>query len=555
MSIPFLYPPEAPYTERLRALTNILGKKTGIEQRIALRLAPRQSFEMNFTVDQITQRPIIENILFSAQQNTFSLPLWSDVSYITSPVTATDTTINLDTTVSDFRDGNNLLIIDPTLTKSEIQTITSQGTASIALTAGTTYSWPVGTQVIPLQDCLIGNVVKSSRSPVGLSSYTITFNVLDASSNLGITPPPYNYLGIGTDGYALVVDDPNLIEDVIQESNDMNIIIIDSNSGAFTNITYWDIARRGSVKSWITTNRTGLWRVRKFFHQMNGQLTSFFMPTFAHDVTPVANITSGSSTMNVVNVGLTAYSGLGNEPRQYIRLELANQTTYTAAVLSTSIISGTVEQITINGTWPSNITYTNIARVTILERVRFASDDLTITHNADLGYSKITCPVIAVIEGDDETFNLGSGPIQGTTGGGGTGGMGTGGGSPVPNPMGIVPCVIDGSSPPTIILTVSGGIVTSGGGSWCGNGTFTCSGGGPWGTNAFCDTMGSQGIACAAIGDGSNLPVGSWYYFESRVQLNTIIPITGGSKDSPSGGSGFGNSLSGDVTGISISVA
>lgn len=555
-SIPFLFRPEAPIAERLVGLTDVLKMKNGHEQRIAMRIAPRQEFTYNYAFDEITERPIVENILLTAQKATFSVPLWSDVSALTSAITSGDTTINLDTTVSDFREGNNLLIL-ATNGSYEILTVTSQSTTQINLTAGTANNWPIGTEVYPLQDCLITRVVPSSRAAWGLVSYTFDWSVLDASINLGITPPPYNYLGIGNDEFVLVVDDPNMIDNVIQESSDMGIVLIDENTGPFTNITYQASARRGSNKTWLTTNRTGLWRVRKFIHQMNGQQTSFLVPTFAHDITVVANIASGASTLNVANVGLTTYSGLGNAPRQYIRVELVSGVTYTALVLSTSVLSSTVEQITVLGTWPANVTVANVYRVSVLERVRFASDTVNISHLDLLGKSKISCPIIAVLEGTDYNLGGGGGVIIGDGGGGvPIPTKGTGGGSTIPNPHGLVPCVVDGSSPPTVTLTVTGGVVTSDSSSWCGNGVFTCSmGSNSWGTNLFCDHMGSQGITCATLGDGSNLPPGTWYYFEFRVQLNVIFPVSGGGTDSPAGASGSGSSLSGDVTGINVSVS
>lgn len=435
MSIFFPYQPESPVTEKLVSLTDVLTLKSGLEQRVGLRIAPRQELTYNYLLDEVTERPFFENILFTAQNATFSVPIWSDVAYVTSPITATNTVLNISTLYSDFRNGNKLAIFSSDGSLTEILTISTFTETQITVTSGAVNSWPVGTRVFPLQDCLIGSVVKSSRSPVGLVSYAIQFNVIDSSINLAtaITYPTYGTLGIGADALVPVVDDYNMIENVIQESNDMSIMLIDGNTGTFSNLTYLAMARRGSVKSWTTTGRVALWYVRKFLHQINGRLTSFFLPTFAHDVTAVANITSGSSTLNVVNTGLTAYGGLGQGPRKYIRIEVpATGLQYVAQVASTSVISSTVEQITINGTWPDNVAYTSIARICILERVRFASDTVTIEHHDLAGTAKITVPVIAVLDGSDSVSGGGgTGPISGPLppappGGGGGGGGGTG---------------------------------------------------------------------------------------------------------------------------------
>lgn len=412
-SIFFPFPPESPVTEKLVSLTDVLSLKSGQERRVSLRVAPRQELTYNYLLDEISERPLFENILFTAQNSVFSVPMWSDVSYTSSPITAGDTVINISTAVSDFRAGNNLALYAADGSLREICTILSFTASQITLTAGTANNWGTGIRVFPLQDCLVGSIIKSSRSPVGLVSYTIQWNVIDASINLA-TPfdPSYGNLGFGDDTFTFVVDDPNEIADTIQESNNMSIVLIDGNTGTFDNITYQAMARRGSVKSWLTNTRSSLWYKRKFLHQINGRLTSFFLPTFAHDTLAVANITSGSSTINVVNTGLTTYSGLGQGPRKYIRIEVPGTGfMYTASVASVSVISSTVEQITINGTWPDNIAYTAISRIGILERVRLASDTVTITHVDLIGNAKITCPVIAVLEGGDGT-GTGTGPIK-----------------------------------------------------------------------------------------------------------------------------------------------
>src|ERR1019366_4807252 len=252
MSIPFLFPPESPVTEKLVSLTDILSLKSGLEQRVGLRYAPRQELTYNYLLNEVLERPIVENMLFTAQQQTFSVPMWFNIAYVSSPITAGDTTLNTDNRFSDFRPGNKLLIRNQDGSVFETLTISSVPTHSTLLTGAAAKNWPIGSQMIALQDCLIGSVVKSSRSPVGLVSYTIEWKVIDSTIDRATptTDPTYGTLGIGVDATVPVADDPNEIDNVLQESNDMSITMIDGNTGIFSSLTYQAMARRGSVKSW-----------------------------------------------------------------------------------------------------------------------------------------------------------------------------------------------------------------------------------------------------------------------------------------------------------------
>lgn len=402
MSNLFPWRPETPLVETLRFLTDVQGHKDGTEQRMALRVAPRQEWTFNVFSEDDLDRQRMDNMLYGAPGGVFLVPAWTDVTFLTSPLTATSTTLAASTVHSDFRAGGRLLLISADDTKYElVEGITAFDGTSITWTTGVANTWPAGTEVYPVRECMSNQVATSSRYPTNARTMTVQFAAIDNDTPLyiaGTTTLAFSALGLGPDTAKILVDDPNFCDTTLGETTDSALIIVDGNVGALSPLSYWKRSRRGSVKSWITTDRQKLWDVRVLLHYLAGRRTSFMLPTFQRDLTPVANITSGTATMDVANAGNHSYAAVGSSPHRYVRIELADGTRVIKQISSVAVIDANVERLTMSANFAASIAYINIVRVQFLEKVRIDAEDLTLTHSDLWGSCLVAVPVKAVLE-------------------------------------------------------------------------------------------------------------------------------------------------------------
>jgi hypothetical protein len=396
----FPFRPETPLTETLRFATDVLEHKDGSEQRIALRLAPRQEFQFDVMAEDGVERGKLENMLFgfdAAQK--FEIPIWTDLTWLTSFAGIAATTLVCDTTASDFRVGGKALLYQD-YDNNELVTISAVAAGSLTV-SGLTKAWPVGTEVYPVRNAIFTTPIRSRRWPTSLGQYTVQFRVTDNNRTLyavGAALVGFNTLTFGDDTGKYVLDDPNAVQDAVQETYERGIFALDNNTGMLDAVSYWDRSRRGSVKTFVTSSRARLWQVRVLLHYLNGRQKSFMLPTFANDLVVKADIASGTSTISVANTGLTQYNALARNPRKYVRVYKTDGTFVDAQVTSVLVIDAATEQVTVSSPWVSNIPAENIVRISVLEKVRVDSDDIVLSHADLIGTSSIVMPVKAVLE-------------------------------------------------------------------------------------------------------------------------------------------------------------
>jgi hypothetical protein len=396
----FVYRPETPLQETLRFLTDVLIHKDGTEQRICLRIAARTEYAGDVLVEDGPERQRIENILFDQQASTFEIPAWVDGCYLGNATAAGATMLNTDTTMSIFRNGAKAILISPDDGTYEIVTVVDVDGDHLE-TSATTLDWPAMTEIYPIRNALLTQQVRSQRWTNSLTKYTFNFALLDDTQNLyQYTPAALDFdeIGFGDDAAKLLVDDPNAVEDRLTESSDRMVSIIDNATGKFSIFSNWPKSRRSSSKGFVTTSRQKLWAAKVWLSYLNGRQTSFLLPTFASDITPLAGLVEDATTLLVANAGHSTYTALGVNPRKYIRVELANGTATYHQVTNVVEVNAVQETITVTPAWPDSVSLSNIVRISVVEKVRLDSDDITITH-ADLnGTATINMPVKAVLE-------------------------------------------------------------------------------------------------------------------------------------------------------------
>lgn len=390
----FPFEPETPLIERLQFLTDVFIHKDGTEQRVSLRKAPRQVFDMKLRREDGVERQRVDFLLFDWQSRVFGLPMWHEPTPLTGDVTAGATSINVqDTTLSDFRVGG-LAIIYESETKFDALEVTAVGPTSISFNTPVTqdYSATAGIRVMPLRTAITSQPAKESKYAVNLCDFDLTMRVLDNDVDLS------DLTGWPTYNSKILLSDPNAISGTLDGLIERELTVFDgSGGGKFSQVSTWNRARHSSAKTFVSTTRSRLWAIRKLLHALRGRQVSFYLPTFTKDVTLASLYLSGSSALTIANVGYTRYAKQ-RTPKLDLRIILNDGTTFTRTVTASSEVDANTEQLTLSSVIAQSIAPEDVARIEFLEKVRIDSDEIVIEHRSANGEANIGFPVRVVLE-------------------------------------------------------------------------------------------------------------------------------------------------------------
>jgi len=390
----FPFEPETPLIERLQFLTDVFIHKDGTEQRVSLRKAPRQVFDMKLRREDGVERQRVDFLLFDWQSRVFGLPMWHEPTLLTGDVTAGATSINVqDTTLSDFRVGG-LAIIYESETKFDALEVTAVGPTSISFNTPVTqdYSAAAGIRVMPLRTAITSQPAKESKYAVNLCDFDLTMRVLDNDVDLS------DLTGWPTYNSKILLSDANAITGTLDGLIERELTVFDgSGGGKFSQVSTWNRARHSSAKTFVSTTRSRLWAIRKLLHALRGRQVSFYLPTFTKDITLASLYLSGSSALAIVNVGYSRYAKQ-RTPKVDIRIILNDGTIFTRTVTASSEVDANTEQLTLSSVIAQNIAPADVARIEFLEKVRIDSDEIVIEHRSANGEANIGFPVRGVLE-------------------------------------------------------------------------------------------------------------------------------------------------------------
>jgi hypothetical protein len=176
----------------------------------------------------------------------------------------------------------------------------------------------------------------------------------------------------------------------------IQITRIDNATGRVTQMTRWDKSKRGSQKSFRARSRAEVAKLKKLLLSLRGRQKSFYIPTFASDLLVTATLSSGSSTMDVENIGYVRFVQ-DRERMRTFRITFTDGTSLFRVIQSSVQLSSTTERLTLDTTWPSTRPASEVQRVEFIELVRFDTDDMVLEHDRS-GSARLRAPVRTIDE-------------------------------------------------------------------------------------------------------------------------------------------------------------
>lgn len=386
----FPFRPQAPLLERLQFRTNVMEAVDGSEQRVALRRAPRQQFDLTFVVRDGSQRQRIDNLMFDWQGRVFGLPMWHEQTELTSAATIGQTSINVGTTsFADYRVGGLAIVITDDVTYDAVE-ITSIGASALNFASPLVNNHAKGAKVYPLRTAIAEGRMQIRRYVADGAELGVRFTVIDNDVSLGSTA------AFATLNSKVLLDDNNFVDSTLDETLERRLTTIDNETGIPVQRTAWDHSKKSGGKVFFSRTFQRTWEVRQLLHALKGRQASFYMPNRSKDITAAIAPSNGSSTLTIENTGYAKYVQ-SRAPRNLIRVNLTNGTQIVRTVVSASELSPTQEQLTLNTTWSADIPLNTIDRIEIIELVRVDSDEVEFLHYNSTE-AEISFPVKGVFE-------------------------------------------------------------------------------------------------------------------------------------------------------------
>lgn len=377
-----MFRPDGPILERLEWLTNVIEHFDGSEQRIRLRGTPRRIFEFAVTVSGRDRR-IAENLLDAGGAQPYIIPVWTDSQQLTNDLGSGATSITVDTSGRDFRDGG-LMCLATGPRVYEIVEIDAVAADTITLASPTGKAWPAGALVIPLRSAFLPDRVALARFTGGDAYGRLRWQCVDANDYTAATGET-EYRSV-----PVLLQRPNWTEDVRQEWQ-RKLDMLDFRTGGL----YVDDEAEGPLllqsHRWLLDGRAEIHAFRQWLYARCGRWRAFWMPTWAQDFRVVASIGSSATTIDVEHSGYTDQidEDIG---RRDIRIELANGTVYYRRITQCVEVDGDTERLTINTALGVNISAADVALVSFMHLVRLNADSVEINW-----WARDTCEVALTV--------------------------------------------------------------------------------------------------------------------------------------------------------------
>lgn len=389
----FPIPPELPFEERLEWMTDIIQAEDGSEQRIAVREHPRQLFQWSFRITTDEQRRKIENILIDFLGRTFGIPMWHEGMTLSTAVAQGDTVLNLvSTDYTDIRDGGLALIYEDEDT-FDVATVTSHTGTTITLASEVSRAYGLDARVYPLRTAVIEGKPQGRQYTVNVLDLDLTWRVTDNVADIASTGSLSTYNG------KLVMDQKNVLgknQKTMKVGYDRDQVEFDPGTGQSYQTPLDRVARHSRTKGLRATGKQGLWELRQLLWAIRGRQVSFYMPTDLPEFTVLQDLAAASDGIQIQENGYAKHVR-SEAPYNVIRLTLTDGTEILRTVTAAVDQGNGTESWTVDSNWDSDISVASIAKVDILEQVRFDTDNITIEHLSGGYVKRIGAPVRGVI--------------------------------------------------------------------------------------------------------------------------------------------------------------
>lgn len=360
--------------ERLTWATDILQSESGVEQRRAIRLAPRREFEASMYVEG-RERQLLDLALFGWGSRVWALPIWHEVQLLGVGAAAGALSIPCSTQYLDFRTGGLAMLRGESAFTSETVEIVTVTANSLLLKRATQQAWPAGSRLYPVRSAQLTQQPSLTRLTDTASSADVQFLVVEPCDWPALMPATLYR------GRPVFETRPDEGED-LTSSYQRLLLTLDSGS-AMPLMT--DTANRAfpvQAHRWLEMGRAERAALRSFIYAMQGRQKAVWLPTHADDLTLVDIVSSLATTLDIANIGYSRFAS-AKPGRRDIRIELWDGSVFYRRITGSSELSSDIERIAIDATFGRQILPADVLRISWMALCRQDSDTVEIEHMTD----------------------------------------------------------------------------------------------------------------------------------------------------------------------------
>lgn len=379
--LPWLQEPDwtSGVSEGLAWLTQVLQSPTGAEQRIALRLSPRRTFEAS-VMAQGADRQALENLLFHAGASRWALPIWTDVMALGMTIPAGEIVIPLNVAGRDFIVGETVLFKDGLgpLARHELAIVSKITATAFIVTRPLAMTWPAGTCIYPTRPAELTDPPQITRHNDSLIRAQVRFRIVAHNAFVPVFSAPLYR------GHAVLEHTPDHSTDLTVEYQ-RRLLELDNSRGIPKRT---DTARRPFVVQqhvWSEMGRDAQINLRALFYYLRGCQRAIWVASQARDFSPLSGMSG-----RTLDVSLAGFSDYGIAPgRRDIRILLTDGTCiYRRIVAAAPGINS--ERLTLDGD-ALIIDLAQIVSISFMTLCRQNADAVTWEHVTDAdGFARVS---------------------------------------------------------------------------------------------------------------------------------------------------------------------
>lgn len=362
--------------ERLTWKTDIMVSEAFVEQRRALRLAPRRELSASMYVED-RERQLLDLALFGWGGRIWAVPVWPEIQVLAVPVALESKRIDCQTEHLDFHPGGLAMLRSESAFEFEVVEIEAVDAGGLDLRRATQGSWPAGSRLYPARTGQLMQQPDISRLTDMASAVDVDFLVMD----------PSDWPALAVDALPLYRGRP-VLDARPDESEDLTSSFerltstLDSQA-SMPLVT--DTAGRAMPVTgyrWVDMGRAERAHWRSLAYTLRGAQGSIWVPTHADDLTLVDTVSGTSNALDVANCGYTRF-GQARPGRRDIRIELYDGTVLYRRITGAAEMSPAMERLVIDQALGQLVTPSDIMRICWMVCSRQAGDSVEIEHVTD----------------------------------------------------------------------------------------------------------------------------------------------------------------------------
>lgn len=355
--------------ERMEWRTDILQSFDASEQRGALRIGPRKSYEFESFFEG-KERRYAESLLWDWGSRTWALPVWNDGQDLGATLAAGSTTIAISTTGRDFVAGSYAIIWQDAL-NFEVLEVLSVAANLLTLKRPTTDTWSATARLYPARLARIMDQVTVPRWDGKTSGARVSFDVVG----------PVDYTAASATTYRsrpVLTTRPNWQGGFDVEMT-RKLAVIDNITGGVAYDDESGIPATRQRMRFLFATKAEQDTFRKLLYSLAGRTGSVWVPSWTNDLPIAALIAPGATAIDVEWSGYTQHHAMA-VGRRDIRIELYDGTVYYRRILTSIEMDENTERLGIDTAIPVLVNVADVAMISFMTLARLDADAVELAH-------------------------------------------------------------------------------------------------------------------------------------------------------------------------------